>query len=442
MTRFFVGIALHILALCLLLRPRTEIKSAHLPAAPETVPGWPRILTSFCHWHPGFGTKTNAGKIASCSKNCNVFDAHLKVVFTYPLPRPISPTIPSPAAPPMTNDRRRGANPSGDPRARPAVDSRRSAAAIAWQKYKKEAEAELEQPRKAEGRRKHQERLLGKPAAAASAGTNAAPSEEPTPPVTDNESPLSPAGTATMLTMTSATLNEAAAAVVAGNLHPNGDPSKRAAAAPPGAAPAADANGEDAADACTGDAAALTNVDGSEEENTNALPDPTKNGESHCNLGACDHRTFAIDMRTSSLVDIGNEPLAIFRSQNRRLTTKIPGAKDCYLKVLRELIETNTAETNKNYCSDNEEDGIPTLAGTCCASGSCRGVAKPMRELAAAKAQIKTMSEPCLTANREELRSSLDESSCGSSSPSGSNTNSAPAILGGAAMGPSTDVAE
>ena len=139
MTRFFVGIAPHILALCLLLSSGTEIKSVHLPTAPETVPGWPRILTNVYYWHPGFGTKTNAGKIASCSKNYNVFDAHLNVIFTYPLPRPISPTIPSPAAPPMTNDRRRGANPSKDPRNKPAVDPVRSAAAKNWRKNKKEA---------------------------------------------------------------------------------------------------------------------------------------------------------------------------------------------------------------------------------------------------------------------------------------------------------------
>ena len=332
-------------------------------------------------------------------------------------------------------------NPPRDPRASPPIDPKRSAAAIAWRKSKKETEAESEQPKKAEGRRKLQERLLGKPAAAASAGTDVAPSEESAPPITNSESPPSPAGAAAMPTMASVTLNEAAAASAAGDLHPNGDLSKGAPAAPPGAAPAADASREDAADARPEDAAALTNVDGSEEKNTRAISDPSKNGEAYYNLGTSDHRMFAIDMRTPSLVVAGDVPLMISRLQDRRLTTKIPGAKNNYLEALRELIGTNTAEANKNYCSDNKKDGIPTLAGTCRASGSRRGVAKPMRELAAAKAQIKTMSEPCLTAYCEEMRSPFDGSSGGPSSPSGSGTISAPATLGGTAMGPSTDVA-
>ena len=138
---------------------------------------------------------------------------------------------------------------------------------------------------------------------------------------------------------------------------------------------------------------------------------------------------------------VADNPTTMFRPQNRMLATIIPRAKVCYLRVLRELIETNAAKTNENDYNEDEVDRFPTLADTSRVSGSRRVVAKPMRELAAAKARMKQLSEPCSTANCEELRSPFDGSCSGSASLSGSITSSAPATLGGTAIGPGTDIA-
>ena len=353
----------------------------------------------------------------------------------------------------MTNSSRRGANLSRGSRAEPAVDPRRSAAAKDWRNTKKEAEAERDLIEKAEGRRRPQALLLGNSAAASAAGKSPTPPESSAALSKTKESSSTAVPAESRPTMTVVPVDGDAAEATAGDLSAN--------EAPPADNGAGDGGGDDSG-APPNESAATTCDPWSAAGRIVASPVPLDGSDDLPGtddlealremIASCDQelikRTFKAERQCRSIasqrIPFSPKALCLVKQyQARRLTSRSNLAETNANGRTEdvELIGTITAETNKNYCSDNKKDGIPTLAGTCRASGSRRGVAKPMRELAAAKAQIRTMSEPCLTAYCEEMRSPFDGSSGGPSSPSGSGTISAPATLGGTAMGPSTDVA-